>query len=264
MATDERSYRLPISQKMNDFVSIILAWSFAGAVPRQLWITAAVTVAFTALARWLRGVTRSGAAAGAVVCFLLYAGAGLGAFLGLVSVFALTWITTRWGYQRKQRLGTAEKRDGRRASQVLANLGLAGVCALFHSISRGQAIYLLAMAAALSEAAADTVSSELGQAIGQQARLITNWKPVPAGTDGGISPAGTFAGIAAATVVSSVCGLSGVLPWRWLVISILSGVAGMLADSYMGAWLERRRLLNNDSVNFLGTLVAAGVALLLA
>jgi uncharacterized membrane protein len=37
-----------------------------------------------------------------------------------------------------------------------------------------------------------------------------------------------------------------------------------VADSFMGAWLERRRLLNNDSVNFLGTVVAAGLALLLA
>ena len=38
----------------------------------------------------------------------------------------------------------------------------------------------------------------------------------------------------------------------------------MIADSYLGALLERRKLLNNDAVNFLGTLVAAGAAFLLA
>jgi uncharacterized protein (TIGR00297 family) len=250
---------------MHDFVITRMTWIWVvGFLPRQLWIAAAVTVAFTVLARWLRGVSRSGAAAGAVVCFLLYVGGGPGAFLALVTLFALTWSTTRWGYQRKQQMGTAEKRDGRRASQVLANLGLAAAFAFFHSIGGGRAIYLLAMAAVVSEAAADTISSEVGQAIGQQARLVTTWKPVPAGTDGGVSPAGTAAGILAAGILSSVCAIGGLLPWRWVGISVTAAVAGMVADSFMGAWLERRRLLNNDSVNFLGTVVAAGLALLLA
>jgi uncharacterized protein (TIGR00297 family) len=250
---------------MHDFVITRVTWIWVvGFLPRQLWIAAAVTVAFTVLARWLRGVSRSGAAAGAVVCFLLYVGGGPGAFLALVTLFALTWSATRWRYQRKQQIGTAERRDGRRASQVLANLGLAAGFAFFHSISSGRAVYLLAMAAALSEAAADTISSEVGQAIGQQARLVTTWKPVPAGTDGGVSPAGTAAGILAAGILSSVCAIGGLLPWRWIGISVTAAVAGMVADSFMGAWLERRRLLNNDSVNFLGTVVAAGLALLLA
>ena len=38
----------------------------------------------------------------------------------------------------------------------------------------------------------------------------------------------------------------------------------MLADSYLGASLERRKVLNNDSVNLLSTAVAAGIAYLLA
>jgi uncharacterized membrane protein len=37
----------------------------------------------------------------------------------------------------------------------------------------------------------------------------------------------------------------------------------MVGDSYLGALLERRALLNNDAVNFLGTLIAAGAAFLL-
>jgi len=240
-------------------------WAELGvSVERQLWIAGAVTLAFSALARWIRGVSPSGAIAGAIVCFLLYAGAGPGAFAGLVSVFALAWITTRLGYQRKQRLGTAEKQDGRTASQVLANRGVAASCAALYAASQGKAIFLLATAAALSEAAADTVSSELGQASSEKARLITTWEQVPAGTDGGVSLIGTLAGIAAATLVSLVCVLTGLLAWKWLGTSVAAAVLGMVADSYLGAWLERRQLLNNDSVNFLSTLVAAGAASLLA
>jgi uncharacterized protein (TIGR00297 family) len=230
----------------------------------QLWMAAAVTIAFTVLARAVRGVSPSGAWAGAAVCFVLYASAGSGAFIALVTVFALTWISTRLGYQRKKKLGTAEKQDGRKASQVLANLGAAASCAAFYAASHGKTVFLLAAAAALAEAAADTVSSEIGQATNQKARLITTWNEVPAGTDGGLTLTGTLAGIAAAMLVGLVCVLAGLLPWRWMGISVAAAIAGMLADSFLGAWLERRQLLNNDAVNFLSTLAAAGMAALLA
>jgi uncharacterized protein (TIGR00297 family) len=230
---------------------------------RQLWTAGAVTAVFTAVARWVRGVSYSGAVAGAVVCFLLYASAGPGAFAALVSVFLLTWVTTRLGYQRKQKLGTAQHRAGRTASQVLANLAVAASCAGLFTIA-GKTVFLLSASAALSEAAADTVSSELGQARAGRARLITTWEEVAAGTNGGVSWAGTFAGIAAAALVSLVCMLSGLLPLKWLGGSIAGAVAGMIADSYLGASLERRGMLNNNWVNLLGTLVAAGVASLLA
>jgi uncharacterized membrane protein len=39
-----------------------------------------------------------------------------------------------------------------------------------------------------------------------------------------------------------------------------AALIGMLADSFLGAWLERRHLLNNDAVNFLSTLLAAASA----
>src|SRR5207249_4906477 len=83
----------------------------------SLWIAAITTVVFTALARFIRGVSRSGAVAGAVICFTLIASAGLGAFIGLISVFALTWIATRFGYRRKQILGIAERPEGRKSSR---------------------------------------------------------------------------------------------------------------------------------------------------
>jgi uncharacterized protein (TIGR00297 family) len=221
-----------------------------------------LTLVFAALARWLRGVTNSGAIAGAACCFVLYVGAGPTAVVGLIAVFALAWITTRLGYHRKQNLGVAERREGRNAFQVLANLGVATACAavliLAQGISgHGKMIWLLALSAALSEAAADTVSSEVGQALGEKPRLITSWKAVPAGTNGAISVIGTLAGVAAAGIVSSVCFLGGLVPFHGLLVSVGAAILGMVADSFLGAGLERRGLLNNDSVNFLSTLVSA-------
>ena len=246
---------------MSDLMGTVEALAELGAV-RPLWSAVIVTVAFAALARWVRGVSFGGAIAGAGVCFLLCFGAGFGAFVVLVSVFVLTWISTRFGYRRKQKLGTAEKLDGRTALQVLANLAVAAGCAGLSALT-GRTVFLLAVSAALAEAAADTVSSELGQARSAKARLITTWEEVAAGTDGGVSWTGTLAGMAAAASVSLVSLLAGLVPLEWLGVSIFAAVVGMIADSFLGALLERRRVLNNDAVNFLSTLVAAATASLL-
>jgi len=244
-----------------DLMGTVEALAELGAV-RPLWSAVIVTVAFAALARWVRGVSFGGAIAGAGVCFLLCFGAGFGAFVVLVSVFVLTWISTRFGYRRKQKLGTAEKLDGRTALQVLANLAVAAGCGGLSALT-GRTVFLLAVSAALAEAAADTVSSELGQARSAKARLITTWEEVAAGTDGGVSWTGTLAGMAAAASVSLVSLLAGLVPLKWLGVSIFAAVVGMIADSFLGALLERRRVLNNDAVNFLSTLVAAATASLL-
>jgi uncharacterized protein (TIGR00297 family) len=229
-----------------------------------IWPAFAVTIAFTAVARYIRGVSRSGALAGALVCFLLYACAGPGAIVALLSVFILAWATTRIGSQRKKRLQIAENQDGRSASQVLANLGVAVGCVVLYAFLGKNVIFLLAATASLSEAAADTVSSVVGQASNERARLIKTWEQVPAGIDGAVSLQGTLAGVVAATVVSVICVFGGLLPWKWFGISAVAAVVGMVADSYLGASLQRRAMLNNDYVNFLSTLLSAVVAFVIA
>jgi uncharacterized protein (TIGR00297 family) len=166
------------------------------------------------------------------------------------------------GRAHKIRLGTAERGEGRTASQVLANLGIATLCAVMFAW-KGGSYFLLAMAAALAEAAADTVSSECGQARSESAYLITTLERVPAGTDGGITLVGTLAGAGAALLVSAVCLLTG-MPRHWIWIPVVSGVLGMLVDSYLGALVERRGWMGNDAVNFTSTAIAAvlGVGLL--
>jgi len=225
---------------------------------QPLLIVALVTVLFALLARTLRGVSLSGAIAGAVVCFVLYASAGVGGFILLVLLFIFTWGATRVGYQQKQKLGTAEKRDGRTASQVLANVGMATLCAAMYCWHENR-MFLIAMCAALAEAAADTVSSEIGQTSTREARLITNLRKVPAGTNGGISIAGTLAGMGAAALITAAAHFMGMISRRALLAAFAGACIGTISDSYLGATLELRGLLNNNAVNFLGTFSAVCV-----
>jgi len=231
--------------------------------PDRLAIAAAVTLAFAVLARALRGVSRSGAVAGGFACFLLFAGAGPAAFATLAALFLMTWVATRLGYRRKLSLGLAERREGRNAWQILANLAVAALGSVAFSAS-GNRILLVAVAAALAEAATDTVASEIGQYRGPDARLITTWERVPPGTDGGITIPGSIAGLAAGLVIAAVATVGGMLPQTQLWIPVAAGFVGMLIDSILGATFQRRGWISNQTVNLFATLAAAGLAYALA
>src|SRR5271157_2481273 len=177
----------------------------------RLAIAAVVTLGFAALARALRGVNGSGALAGGLACFLLFAGAGPIAFATLAALFVMTWVSTRLGYRRKLALGLAERREGRNGWQILANLAVAALGSVVFSAT-GNRVWLVATLAALVEAATDTVASEIGQYRGHDARLITTWERVPAGTDGGITIPGSVAGMAAGVVIAAVATVGGMLP----------------------------------------------------
>jgi uncharacterized protein (TIGR00297 family) len=195
------------------------------------------------------------------------------ALVPVLAVFLLSFVTTRIVRRQKEQLGIAERAGGRTASQVAANLGIAALVSdeLPQSwlISTGwfsppglSPVSLFAVGlAALAEAAADTVSSEVGQVLGGRPRMITTLRTVDPGTDGAISLAGTAAGVFAAGVVA----LAGSLALRggltMLCVSWAGGVFGLFFDSLLGATLEQRGWFNNDAVNFLSTASAAGFAL---
>jgi uncharacterized protein (TIGR00297 family) len=169
----------------------------------------------------------------------------------LVAVFALSFIATRFRRTQKESEGLAEARRGRQASQIVANLGAAALFAACGSH--------LASIAALAEAAADTASSEVGQALGGSVRLLTTWKPVPAGTDGGITLKGTLAGFTSGGIVILVASASHPI-WRQAIAVWLAACAGLFFDSLLGATVERKGWFGNDLVNFSSTIFAGLVA----
>jgi uncharacterized protein (TIGR00297 family) len=225
---------------------------------RQWLIAAAVTAVFAVLAWLARGVNWSGALAGSVIAFVLSA-REIRMFYLLLAVFAVTLIATRLGTRRKQQLLAAESANGRSAGQVIANLGVAGAIAAF--APPGWTVLAIA---ALAEAAADTSSSEIGLAFSGRTVLITTWRPVAPGVDGGVSLHGTAAALAAAAVIALTARALGLIPAHQAAIVIYAGFLGALVDSLLGALLERPGLLNNDLVNLVGTGAAVVIAWLIA
>ena len=225
----------------------------------HLYLAVAVTLAFSLLAWIARGVTASGAVAGAAIACIM-CGRAIRMFWVLLNVFFLTLAATRIGSSRKQQLRVAEARAGRSASQVMANLFFAGMVVTTRSLDAWQLLALAAMA----ELTADTTSSEIGTAFPGRTVLITTWESVDPGTDGGVSITGTLAGTLAAVIVA-VCAVAlNLISFPGAAIVVGAAIAGMSVDSILGASLERRGRLNNDAVNLLSTGAAVGIAALLS
>ena len=229
----------------------------------RLALAIPINLAFALAALRLRTLNRSGAAVGFALGVLVYLGWGWKSFALLLAFFLLGSLSTRAGFRQKMSRGIAEHRGGARSwREALAN----GVAPAFFSVlvlaTHREAAFLLALVASLGEAAGDTVSSEIGEWLSPQAYLVTTFTRVPAGENGGVSLAGTAAGIAASAVIVALGYALGLcragLPGA--VAALAAAIAGNLFDSLLGATLERRSLVTNGIVNFTGAAFAGALA----
>lgn len=230
--------------------------------PHRLALTALVTMSSATLAYIVRGVNLAGAAAGLIATLALTLAGGAQMFGAVLLVFILTYLATGFRRQYKKELEIPERGKGRDGAQVLANIGVAAVAATFSQITSWRVPLLVASIAALAEAAADTVSSEMGKALTRNARLVISWKLAPSGTDGAISASGTILGIAAATIIVLEAVATGMFNSQQAVIAVIAAVSGMFLDSFLGATFEARGWIANNGINLISTAFAAAVAVI--
>ena len=224
-------------------------------------------MAFALIVWRLRAASPAGAAFGGMICLLLTYWTGSSpwsvlrtALIPLIALFVFTFLSTRAGRQKKSQAGLAEPREGRTASQVIANLSAAALCIAPTTIPLGPFPIKIMILAALAEATADTVSSEIGQAFGGTPFLFPTLQPVPPGTDGAVTPLGTLAGVAAATLVALTGAWAMHLDASAVAITATAATCGLFFDTLLGATLERKGWLGNDLVNFTSTAFAAILA----
>jgi uncharacterized protein (TIGR00297 family) len=242
-----------------------------------------ISVVFAGLVLSLRAATAAGALFGGFICFLLVSGTTSSQSMvvrsgvaPLALLFVLTFLATRAGRAVKARAGLAEKRHGRSAAQVIANLSIAALAVSwlgFKFVTGGgiccgggysrvwvwPAMMIMCLAA-MVEATADTVSSEIGQAFGGRPVMLMTMRRVDPGTDGAVTLLGSVAGIAGGAFVAAM-GMWGLkLNIVQAAIALFAGVCGLFFDSFLGATVERWGWLGNDLVNFSSTVFAAALA----
>jgi uncharacterized protein (TIGR00297 family) len=237
---------------------------------------------------WRGSLSKSGVVGAALVGTLTF---GLGGwFWGLLLGIFFISSSLLSHFKEAEKREAAEKFEkGHRRDfgQALANGGTGALIALLNVLLPSPAWFFM-FTGAMATVTADTWATELGTLSANPPRLITTGEVVEVGTSGGVSPLGTAVSTGAGLLIGLAAGLLAKKPiWKMGVIGALSGLAGSLFDSLLGATIQQifycdtcqkdteRKLhkcgtktrpirgyswLNNDMVNLLASLVGGIVA----
>lgn len=201
-------------------------------------LTGIVFAGAVALLAWrMRALTASGAIAAWIVGACIFGAGGWPYAAVLFTFFIPSTLLSRLGRARKRKLVDIGKHGARDAWQVIANGGVATICAIAAAATHSHAI-ATAFAGAFAAASADTWGTEIGTLVKQRPRSILTLEPLATGLSGGVTAAGTLAELAGACAVGIVAWALGVGLW-WIVVA--GGFAGALADSVLGASAQELR-----------------------
>ncbi|XP_022605050.1 transmembrane protein 19 [Seriola dumerili] len=209
-----------------------------------------------------RSLDRTGALGALLVGFVLMM-ANYSFFSSLLAFFISSSRLTRWGGAQKKKIDAEYKEGGQRNwVQVFCNGGVPTELALLYMIEVGpgeipidfgkqySASWMcLSLVGALACSAGDTWASEVGPVLSQtQPRLITTWKEVPAGTNGGVTPVGLVASFLGGLLVGFAYFVTQLLlindlhladpQWPIVVYGGVAGLVGSMLDSFLGAHMQ--------------------------
>ncbi|MFW5639219.1 MAG: DUF92 domain-containing protein [Methanoculleus sp.] len=202
----------------------------------------------------LRVADVSGLFSGAMIGIILIVFADVRWFLVMLTFFIIGAGATRYRHGDKERFGVAQEHGGVRGYfNVFANGLVATGAAILYGITGHPAFVALFMGSVAS-AAADTAASEIG-VTGKTPYLITTLRPVPRGTNGGVTLRGEVAAIIASMIVAASAWLMGVAdPWM-VGVTVIAGFIGTNVDSLVGATLENSGKIGNSGTNLAATFV---------
>ncbi|OWF40476.1 Transmembrane protein 19 [Mizuhopecten yessoensis] len=230
------------------------------------WLVATVAPIMIARYGLKKGsLDKSGAIAGLIVGFVLTI-SSLCFFACLLTFFILGSRATKYKSSAKKKFEDNFKEGGQRNwIQVLCNGGIAAQFAVLYMLDSGctekvvdfQAWYTpsffsMAVLGALACSCGDTFASEIGTvfSINTVPRLITSFRIVPKGTNGGITFIGTLSSAMGGAIVGVAYYLTLLMctsdfqlqksPAQWLIVltGALAGLLGSTIDSYLGALFQ--------------------------
>jgi uncharacterized protein (TIGR00297 family) len=174
-------------------------------------------------------------------------------FLIMLTFFILGSSATKFKFEYKKRIGVEQGKGGARGYRnVFANGIVAAAAAVLFGVFQ-QPLFVVMYVGCVATAAADTLASEIG-VTGGTPRLITTFRQVPIGTNGGITLTGETVALLGGFVVSGVAMLLNVITPQMMAICTLTGFVGTNIDSVIGATLENKGFLGNAGTNLLATL----------
>ena len=173
-------------------------------------------------------------------------------------------LVTKIGYKFKNEKGIAEKRGGKRGPE---NVWGSAATGLFFAIMvklnfTNLVFYKIGFAASFAAKLADTFGSEIGKRFGRNTYLITSFRKVERGTEGGISLEGTAASALGAIFMSLIMFILNIISTKYqFLIVVISGFLATISESFIGAKFQDKYKLSNELVNSIQTSISSIIAI---
>ena len=252
-----------------------------------------IIAALSILSVRVRVLDVSGALTGALISSASLFAGGLSWLVVIIAFVLIGSLLTRFRYEYKLRLGSAQEKGGRRSWPNAVANGLVGGLVAVAAIMSHHHVFAVAYLASVSAAMSDTIATEIGLLSSSKPRLIYNPTTiVTPGVSGGVSGLGELAGLFSALglsgfgiAVGMFSGSSSII-WPPIASVVIASFIAMNFDSLLGATVQGTnrcvvcnatteslshhgkrtvtvkgiRYLENNMVNLIATVVAAVMA----
>lgn len=216
---------------------------------------AAMLFFFSAIAYKRKSLDYEGIAVGNIIGIAMYLAGGMTAFITTVIFYGVAESSTIFARKHIER--NISEHEKRTTGNIVGNSGAALLALILGS--------WIGFFGAFAAALADTLSSEIGLLSKKKPKLITTMQEVEPGSDGGVTLTGFMAALAGALIISGFYYFL-FQDLKISLILIIAGFTGSIIDSILGATLERKKIINNTIVNFIGSssgaLIAFGLAII--
>jgi uncharacterized protein (TIGR00297 family) len=173
--------------------------------------------------------------------------------LVMLVFFIMGSAGTRYKFEYKKRIGVEQGHSGARGYRnVFANGIISCVAAILYGIY-AEPVFIVMYVGGVATAAADTLASEIG-VTGGIPTMITTFKKVPIGTNGGVTWTGELVALLGGFTISLVALALGLITPSMLVICTIAAFVGTNIDSFIGATLENREFFGNAGTNLAATM----------
>ena len=134
-------------------------------------------------------MTKSGWVSAGILGTILWGCLSWQGWMSVVIYLLFGSLVTKIGFKFKKEKGIAEKRDGRRGPENVWGSAATGLFLAMMTTfnSANVPLFKIGFAASFAAKLADTFGSEIGKRFGKDTYLITSFKKVERGTEGGIS-----------------------------------------------------------------------------
>ena len=238
----------------------------------ELWMEIVAVLALSALLSLLAFrlglLTKSGCISAAAMGVFIGLCGSLSWLILLIVFTLLGFVATVIGLSKKREKGLQEGKHGERDYRNV--LGVALPCCVFaiiNILTQDSHYYLMMIGyiSTIAVAAADTTASELGTK-DSKVYLITTFKRVEPGTDGGISLFGTTVSLMASVAVTLIGWLviNQSLDDIFVLIPMAAGFIGCMLDSVVGATLETWGYVDKYGNNCITGIAGAAIGVLIA